>query len=342
VPHKVAGGKFEIGKKLGSGCFGEVYRALNSETQQEVAVKLEDISNGAPGPQLEHEATLLNLLRQPTVPQGFAEVFYFGKEGPFHCLVMEFLGKTLEDKVRECTDEHFSIKTGVLVAEQILRRIEYLHSKGITHRDIKPENFCWGVREKQHHLYLIDFGLSKRYWDKRHIQSKSKLSLTGTARYASLNAHKGLEQSRRDDLEAIGHMLVYFVRGSLPWSGLEAKNKQEKYRKIQAKKESLPLRDLCSGYPNAFVDYLRYARNLGFRERPDYEYCRKLFHEVRKSLQKEEGKPIKDHDFEWFESKDMGQLAPLPAWTGISQPDDRMRGSRALCCFCGRGTRVTE
>merc|ERR1719476_505384 len=103
----------------------------------------------------------------------------------------------------------------------------------------------FGIRNKIHHLYLIDFGLSKRYFDKAHIPPRTKLSLTGTARYASINAHKGLEQSRRDDLEAIGHMLIYFVRGALPWSGLEAKTQEEKYRKIREKKQSTPLEDLC-------------------------------------------------------------------------------------------------
>eukprot|EP00913_Durusdinium_trenchii_P020101 g18889.t1 len=107
----------------------------------------------------------------------------------------------------------FNAQTAVLIAEQVLRRIEYLHSKGIVHRDIKPENFMFGIKSRVHHLYLIDFGLSKRYFDQKHVQLRTQLSLTGTARYASINAHKGIEQSRRDDLEAIGHMLMYFLRG---------------------------------------------------------------------------------------------------------------------------------
>merc|ERR1719433_1125580 len=110
----------------------------------------------------------------------------------------------------------------------------------------------FGVKEKHHHLYIIDFGLSKRYFDKKHAHFKQNLSLTGTARYASLNAHRGVEQSRRDDLEAIGHMLLYFLRGLLPWSGLDARTKEEKYRKIRQKKEETDIDDLCSGYPKEF------------------------------------------------------------------------------------------
>lgn len=341
VPTSIANGKFDINKKLGAGCFGEVYRGLNTETKEEVAVKFEDVSSGAP--QLEHEATMLNILRQPVQPQGFAEYYYFGKEGQCHCLVMEFLGKSLEDRVQACNGK-FSVKTTTLVAEQVLRRIEYLHSKGIVHRDIKPENFMWGVREKQHHLYLIDFGLSKRYYDKKHVQLKQKLSLTGTARYASLNAHRGVEQSRRDDLEAIGHMLIYFLRGALPWSGLDARSKQEKYRKIKEKKESTKLNELCAGFPEAFEIYLTYCRNLGFKDRPDYNMLRKLFRDVRVNLAKEEKAPIEDHDFEWNEGKELGNLVPLQPWTNIQQPDDheaRAR-SRGLCCLCGGKSQVAD
>merc|ERR1712070_1061879 len=131
----------------------------------------------------------------------------------------------------------------------------------------------FGVKEKVHHVYIIDFGLSKRYWEKernQHCQMKQKLSLTGTARYASINAHKGVEQSRRDDLEAIGHMFLYFLRGALPWSGLDAKTQDEKYKKICLKKEETPLPQLCEGFPKAFEDYLDYTRKLTFDSRPDY------------------------------------------------------------------------
>merc|ERR1712151_481606 len=142
--------------------------------------------------------------------------------------------------------------------------------KCIVHRDIKPENFMFGLNQKVHHGYLIDFGLSKTYFDSgKHRPMRTKLRLTGTARYASIHAHKGYEQSRRDDLEAIGHMLMYFLRGSLPWSGLEARDQEEKYRKIMKKKEEFPLKELCQGFPDAFQKYLRITRDMQFKERPD-------------------------------------------------------------------------
>lgn len=330
---KIAGGRFEIDKKLGAGCFGEVYRGVNAETKGEVAVKFEDLQ--ARTQQLEQEAAIMSLLRQPVQPQGFSECFYFGREGRYHCMVMELLGRSLEDCVQICKGR-FTPLSSALIAEQLIRRVEYLHSKGIVHRDIKPENFMWGTKGKVHHLYMIDFGLSKRYFDKTHVPMREKLSLTGTARYASINAHKGIEQSRRDDLEAIGHMLLYFLRGVLPWSGLDAKTKEEKYRKIRQKKEDTALGDLCAGYPDEFQTYLQYCRNLDFQERPDYKMLRRLFQEVRDKLG-----PAEDHELEWLTDNNLDprSLQSLNPWTPPRQPDDvdpdASNGFRRAFCFCG-------
>ncbi|CAE6940537.1 CKL10 [Symbiodinium sp. CCMP2592] len=336
VPPSLNNGQIQIQKKLGAGCFGEVYRGFHTGTKEDVAIKFEALQNQSL--QLRHEGEMLNLLRLPTQPQGFAKFFFFGQEGNFNCLAMEFLGKSLEDHVQLCGGK-FSSKTSCLVAQQVLMRIEYLHSRGVVHRDIKPENFMFGVGNKVHHLYLIDFGLSKRYWDKKHVPSTQKLSLTGTARYASLNAHRGFEQSRRDDLEAIGHMLLYFLRSSLPWSGLEARTKKEKYQKIKEKKESTELSDLCQGQREAFQAYLEYARNLGFKDRPDYMMLRKQFANLRALLEREEGNPIQDWDFEWLQGKELGELEPLLPYDTLEQPDDEQAPSerpRGLCCFrCG-------
>eukprot|EP00927_Polykrikos_kofoidii_P032441 TRINITY_DN2763_c0_g1_i2.p1 TRINITY_DN2763_c0_g1~~TRINITY_DN2763_c0_g1_i2.p1 ORF type:complete len:360 (-),score=50.86 TRINITY_DN2763_c0_g1_i2:630-1709(-) len=341
---KVGEGKYEIRKKLGAGCFGEVYKAVIIATDTEVAVKVEDAQSQSP--QLEVEATALNILRQPVQPQGFAEYYFYGREGNYFVMVMEILGKSLEDMLQSCPKRKFTIKTAALVGKQVVHRIEYLHSKGIVHRDIKPENFMFGVGGKVHHVYVIDFGLCKKYWDTAHVQCRQKLSLTGTARYASINAHRGTEQSRRDDLEAIGHMILYFIRGSLPWSGLDAKTKQEKYRKIMDKKITTALSDLCQGFPKPFEDYLSYARELQFNARPDYDKCQSYFAEILREIEEDQNgvAKIKDYDFEWFDPSRHGQLVPLQPRARIMQPDDSnpTPAPKWRLCFCGSTKNVRD
>lgn len=168
-----------------------------------------------------------------------------------------------------------------------------MHSRHFLHRDIKPDNFLIGISKKQHYVYIIDFGLAKRFRDPKtgeHIPYRDGKNLTGTARYASVNTHLGignspfaqprLEQSRRDDLESLGFVLMYFCRGSLPWQGLPAKTKKEKYEKIRDKKLSTSIEALTKGYPEEFAIYMNYCRSLKFEEKPDIGYLRKLFKDL--------------------------------------------------------------
>ncbi len=153
-----------------------------------------------------------------------------------------------------------------------------MHEKGLIYRDIKPDNFLLGPRDGT--IYVVDFGMAKHYWNphtNKHIPYSEKKSLSGTARYMSINTHKGREQSRRDDLEALGHVFLYFLRGSLPWQGIKANTNKEKYEKIGQRKQTVPIEDLCNGFPEEFVRYLAYVRGLEFEERPNYEYMKSLF-----------------------------------------------------------------
>ena len=178
-------------------------------------------------------------------------MYWSGVCGQYNAMVMELLGPNTEDLFNFC-NRRFSLMTTVLVAEQLIDRIEHLHSKGFLHRDIKPENFVIGRTEPET-VYMIDFGLAKRFRDsktKQHIPYRDDKGLTGTARYTSVSTHLGVEQSRRDDIEALAYIFVYFMKGTLPWQGLRAYSKKEKYDKIMEVKMSTPPELLCRGVPS--------------------------------------------------------------------------------------------
>ena len=212
---------------------------------------------------------------------------------------MELLDKSLEDLFQQC-QKNFPLKTVCLIAQQMIDRLEYIHNKNIIHRDIKPDNFVMGLN-LSHIVYILDFGLSKKYRSSRthqHIRFCSNKKLTGTARYASINALKGCEQSRRDDLEAIGYVLMYFLRGSLPWQGLKVNKGEDRYKKIYQKKKATKAEDLCEGYPKELCDYINYTRNLDFEADPDYDYLRGLFASIM-----EKNNIVYDFHFKWMSEK---------------------------------------
>ncbi|XP_061371112.1 casein kinase 1-like protein 2 isoform X2 [Gastrolobium bilobum] len=271
------GNKFRLGRKIGSGSFGEIYLGTNIQTNEEVAIKLESVKTKHP--QLLYESKLYKILQGGT---GIPNVRWFGVEGEYNVLVMDLLGPSLEDLFNFCSRK-LSLKTVLMLADQMINRVEYVHSKSFLHRDIKPDNFLMGLGRRANQVYAIDFGLAKKYRDTsthQHIPYRENKNLTGTARYASMNTHLGIEQSRRDDLESLGYVLMYFLRGSLPWQGLKAGTKKQKYEKISEKKVSTSIESLCRGYPSEFASYFHYCRSLRFDDKPDYAYLKRLFRDL--------------------------------------------------------------
>ncbi|KAF5402904.1 Casein kinase I delta [Paragonimus heterotremus] len=268
------GNKYRLGRKIGSGSFGEIYLGTDITKGDEVAIKLECVK--AKHPQLQIEAKIYKLMQGGV---GIPLLKWSGTEGDYNVLVLQLLGPSLEDLYNFC-GRRFKLKTVLLLADQMMSRMEYIHNKNFIHRDIKPDNFLMGLGKRGHMVYIIDFGLAKKYRDSRshqHIPYRENKNLTGTARYASINTHLGIEQARRDDMESLGYVLMYFLRGSLPWQGLKAGTKRQKYERICEKKMETPVEVLCEGYPVEMAAYLNFCRGLHFDNRPDYSYLRNLF-----------------------------------------------------------------
>jgi serine/threonine protein kinase len=190
-----------------------------------------------------------------------------------------------------------------MLGYQMVNILQYIHDRHIIHRDIKPDNFVMGAKEDNAKLYILDFGLAKKYRSSRTLVQYpfiKKKKLTGTARYASINALEAYEQSRRDDLESVGYVLMYFLRGNLPWQGLKVRSKEDRYKKILEKKKETTSQELCKDFPYEFYEYVEYTRNLEYEENPDYDFLRKKFSDVLKGANEE-----MDYIYDWTTSSDL-------------------------------------
>ena len=273
IINKVFFKKYQCIKKLGEGSFGRIYEGVYN--QEHFALKFEDVDSNSN--LLESEANIMNYLKGPNIPA----VRSYGSSGKYNILIMQLMGKSLEDLIN--IKKTFPLKTVCLVGYQMITVLEYIHNKHIVHRDLKPDNFVMGLNELAKYVYLLDFGLAKKYRSSttlKHYPLINKKKLTGTARYASINALRGYEQSRRDDLESAGYVLMYFLRGSLPWQGIPGKNKDERYKKILQKKEETTAHELCKDFPEEFEKYIDYTRNMEYEEDPDYERLKEYFKNI--------------------------------------------------------------
>ncbi|KAA6392458.1 MAG: putative Casein kinase I [Streblomastix strix] len=274
------GGKYKLLKKIGAGSFGEIYLCGVSGTTEEYAVKMEPLNSKMP--QLMYECKLYQHLSGNI---GIPLIKYHGVEGSYNVMVMELLGKSLEDLI---------------------------------HRDIKPDNFLMGKGKKKGIVYMIDLGLSKRYRDAnyhQHIPFREGKGLTGTVRYASVNSHLGYEQSRRDDLEAIGYVLVYFMTGQLPWQGLKIESRTKKFQAICDLKRNITPEQLCKNIPNEFALYLKYVKGLSFDQAPDYFYLRRIFQTLFLK-----NRFAQDYIYDWTVTDAQGQQTVETVQKPIIQP----------------------
>ena len=262
-----------VNRQLGKGGFGQIYLGRNIKENTPIAIKVEDSSNRS------HLHLEYEILKDIQGGIGIPRIFKYRQGQKHNYLIMELLGKSIE-KLFSDNEKCFTYKTIFQIGYQMIERIQYVHYKGYIHRDIKPGNFVIGRGEKNKIIYIIDFGLSKKYIDletNKHIPYKEGKGLTGTARYVSLFTHYGIEQARRDDIESIAYNLIYFAKGKLPWQGVKTKNKKEKHKKIMESKLANTPGILCMGLPDEFEKLLKYSRKLEFEEEPDYKGIKTMF-----------------------------------------------------------------
>ena len=275
--NKLIFSKYLIRKKIGKGSFGTVYQGINTSNNEKIALKVEKREKNDSGT-LENEALRLVYLQGEGVPC----VYCYGNNLYHNLLVEELLGKSLED-LFNLYGKPFSLKTVCVLGIEMIKRIQYIHSKYYIHRDIKPDNFMIGRGQNEKKIYIIDFGLAKKYYSvskAQHIKFITGKHLIGTARYCGRNAHRGYEQGRRDDIESIGYVLMYFLLGVLPWQGLKVRKNEDHFEKIAQKKYSTSFEELTSGQPEEFLLYFKHVEKLEFEDQPNYIYLIGLFQKV--------------------------------------------------------------
>ena len=275
--NKLIFSKYLIRKKIGKGSFGTVYQGVNTSTNEKIALKVEKRDKNSSGT-LENEALRLVCLQGDCIPK----VYCYGNNYVHNLLVEELLGKSLES-IFNSYGKPFSLKTVCVLGIEMVKRMQYIHNKHFIHRDIKPDNFMTGRGANEKKIYLIDFGLAKKYYSvsrAQHIKFVTGKHLIGTARYCGRNAHRGYEQGRRDDIESVGYVLMYFLLGVLPWQGLKVKKNEDQFEKIAQKKYSTSFEELTAGQPQEFLLYFKHVDNLNFEDQPNYVYLIGLFQNV--------------------------------------------------------------
>lgn len=308
-----------IKQMVNGGAYGQIYIGELQSDKTKVAVKVE--KQGTGHEKLLHEGTAYRKLEGML---GIPKMYWFGMHGEqYNMLVMDFLGPSLND-LFENNDQKFSLKTVLLLIDQIYDIFKHVHKKGFLHRDISPSNFVMGSSiESRHRVHLIDFGLSKKIdapgvftiGGSRRTSFHINHAVVGTPRYVSLNAHQGCDAGWRDDVEALSYMWVYFLKGNLPWMGLKANSYAEKLIKIAQVKSSMNGREICSGIPDEFALNVDYCRHLKSQEFPNYKAMQQMFHDLANKREIEY-----DYRFDWDECQNEAYLGMRVRCESASTP----------------------
>lgn len=274
---------------MGAGTFGKVYYGITADRLTELAIKFENHT-------VKHSILLeeMKIYKELEGGQGIPKIYWYGDFNNYKVMVMDLLGPSLDKFFKNSENKRLSLETSINFAQEMVNRLEYVHSKNYIHRDIKPNNFQLGRFSSHNYfqnlnyfdntVYIIDFGLSTRYIDpetNQHCEYKEGRRFVGTPRYASINAHTGVRLSRRDDLEAVAYCLVWYITGYLPWISVKGKTKQERKERIKQAKLAVTSKDICKNCPKQVEVFLDYTKNLKYEEKPDYEYIRNLLNSIK-------------------------------------------------------------
>ena len=304
---------YTITRYINSGSFGDVFEAVDKKTNKLVAMKIPIETEEKHGQRLLlEEAKIYKVLlnRQDLSKSENTHIDYIvgianikiitSKKLEKKIMVMDLLGPSLESFLSK--KKHFSLQTIILLSIEMIKIVKYIHSCGYIHRDLKPDNFVLDVKHKNK-LYCIDFGLAKKYINNRnnHIEFNENNKFCGTARYASIGAHLGRVQSRRDDLESIGYILVYLYYGKLPWQNIKHPDKQKRYQMIQKKKQEISENDLVKDMTREFLVYFKYVKSLDFDEKPHYSSLINMFKKLYISQQY-----VQD-EYDWNKQNDVNE-----------------------------------
>lgn len=297
--------KYKIISKIDEGSFGKIYKGIDTMTNKNVAIKIEKINEGSSNTsdtikQLQKEASIYKIME--TNNDDWPKVYSYGTIGKKKViLVMDLLGKNLEHILQNTLNKKFSPYTVAYIADKMITILEKFHKEGIIHRDLKPQNFVIGYNNTTFpEIYLIDYGLSRSIYESDsdskknqkfvHIPFVSGKYLIGTVRFTSIYNHLGMEQSRRDELQSLGYILIYFLIGKLPWQNvIKSTNKRKGYHDVMLSKMSYTIEKLTKdievqSIKDKFIDYFLYVNSLLFEQKPDYVYLRNLFKELKEQF----------------------------------------------------------
>ncbi|PLN81558.1 protein kinase-like protein [Aspergillus taichungensis] len=273
----VVGGRFRLLEYVAGGSFGEVFMATDLQKHKIVAVKLEPKFENIDPSSLGIE---LNIYRALVGGVGMPEMYWFGEEGDYRVMAVELLGPTLYDLL-DYVGNKFSLKTVLMIADQLICRLRFMHSRKILHQDVTAGNVIMGTGRKGNCVYLTDFGCAARYFE--DPSKADPYDRIGTDSFASLSAHAGRAQCPRDDLESLGFLLLFLLGSKFPWNDYVPKSPldQDKiWKDIGQIKNDTTIETLCEGVPHAFLLYFRHVRSLQYHDRPDYSYLRSIFREL--------------------------------------------------------------